>query len=176
MAKHKFSEFITTVKGSVSKALRVKDEDTSERLDSIEGKLDSIINDGAAKVQVTGSNVEDEDAIPVKSTKRLTEIKNHEDVDLIGGGSFYLTEVIRTGDFGNVTLLLRWANGKVPTKFDFKISYYHKSHPSIVTIEDVHSSDEIGNEIKLKSPYFRVLITNRGDTEAEIRTAIVVGG
>lgn len=128
--------------------------------------------------QLTGSNVEDEEAIPVRSTGRMKVVSNLENIEFSAGSSVYLrhlSEGIIT-DIDTITILLRWLDTE-PDDYKIVVSYYSSGTTSNgVTMEDTYSKDILKKEIKLLSPYVSVYLLNKTTTDATIRTAIVTGG
>src|SRR5690625_3466376 len=159
--------------------LPTTDKSVRAELESIKATQAKILErlDEPLDTQLTGSNVEDEEAIPVRSTGRMKVVSNLENIEFSAGSSVYLrhlSEGIIT-DIDTITILLRWLDTE-PDDYNIVVSYYSSGTTSNgVTMEDTYSKDILKKEIKLLSPYVSVYLMNKTTTDATIRTSIVTG-
>jgi len=157
--------------------LPTTDKSVRAELESIKATQDKILKrlDEPLPTQLTGSNVEDAESIPVRSTRRLVAYKQVESERVPALSYFYLTPNVEKAvdNFNEFILLLRWEDD--PTDFDFVVTYYHAPNQFRVVAEDTYKIDDLGKSISLKSPYFRVYVRNKDDVERMIKFAIVTG-
>ena len=128
---------------------------------------------GNVLTRVTGSNVEDGNPIPVKSTRRIINVASAENIEIAPGGAYYLTNVLEVKDFSEFALTLRWVTN--PEDYDLKAVYFHNQSANFVTAEDTFFREDLGSYKAIKSVFFRVYVRNKGSDKATLKSFVLTG-